>query len=404
LQKRLFEWEITGFVVPDEIRQSLSSVSRMYSKAVVLDPNTPEVEQIFMDTIETLNSIETVVSRRYTEQAITNRTRIEEKLPVFFGVGTQKIHCDTPYEYGLYSSFLREAFQTVMPMPSWSELEPEQGQYQWELLEKKITNISRFDFNIVMGPIISFDTAAFPSWLNSRIGEDGFLETNASKFANALIERFGEQAECWILADRFNSYHIKEIPLARAVTLVHILSQQLRSRGLQKPLLIGLDRLWGEYAVQNVPEYEQVQIAEALMTCREIDSFLLELNFGLDDNSTLPRDLMSISNMLDQWSFLGKKVYVMISVPGSGNSEASQAGFQWTDELQRSWTESLIALLIGKRAVRGIFWSVLQGESEQRGSEQDSAEPVLRSGLINSSRALKPAFHQFAEISDTLLK
>ncbi|MCL2744625.1 MAG: beta-galactosidase [Planctomycetaceae bacterium] len=393
LQKRLFEWEITGFTVPDEIRRKLLATSRMYSKAVVLDQNTPELEQIFLETIETINELEIEISNQHTEQAIAWRTRVEEKMLVFFGAGIKDIHCSTPYELGLYSPSFSDAFHTAMPMPSWNELEPEQGNYQWELLEKRIANISRFDFEIALGPMLTFDLAAFPSWLISGLKEDGFLETHATRFVNALVERFGRQADYWILANRFNSYSIKEIPIVRVAVLVRMLSQQLRSRGLQKPLLIGLDRLWGEYSLQNAPEYEQVQIAEALVSCQEIDGFLLELNFGLDSNSTFPRDPMSINSMLDQWSFLGKRVYVTISVPGGG-SDASQAGFQWTDELQRHWTEMLLTLLMGKRSVRGIFWSVLQ----------DDAEGINRSGLIYSSRALKPAFHQFAEVNNTLLK
>lgn len=412
LQKKLFEWQILGFRVPEEIRDRTRTIAQRYSRSVVADPSAPAIEQEFVEILDHLGQLSLESSRLFTEQSLAWRTRNDEKLPMFFGVETASQSFNTVYEFDLYANFLQEAFQAVLPMPSWRELEPEPNVFRWDLLEERITIPARYGFKIVIGPLLSFNVSSFPGWLASRLGEDGFFESRVTRFVNAISERYGSTVDYWILANRFNSYHINEIPIPRAVTLVRLLAQQLRSRGLDKPILIGIDQPWGEYALQHVPEYDQIQIAESLMGCHEIDAFLMELNFGLGVHSTLPRDPMSVGNMIDQWSFLGKKVFVSLSVPSAVSDIADDldksiaAELRWSEGLQQYWTESLVMTLLGKRMVQGIFWTPLKDTASAVPGDTKTLDPYAApsSGLIDASNTLKMAFKQFASIKKTYLK
>lgn len=411
LQKKIFEWQMLGFRVSPEIRSQVEEVSRRYSKAVVADQENPAIEHELLQCLDVFSQITLDAAKLFTEQSIAWRTRNNEKLPVFFGVGTRNHSFDTPYEFDLYAQFLRKAFHAVQPMPTWRELEPQPDVFRWDLLERRISIPARFGFKIIMGPLLCFDTATFPAWLATRLGEEGVFESRATRFVNAVAERFGSQADYWILANRFNSCFVKELPIPRTITLIRLLAQQLRSRGLEKQILVGIDRPWGEYALVSVPEYDQVQIAESLMSCHEIDAFLMELNFGLSDQSTYPRDPMTVSNMIDQWSFLGKKVYVSLSVPSGVSSDPNDPDravapeLQWSEGLQQYWTEALISTLMGKRMVQGIFWTSLQDEEESL--DDTKSLDILQSpysGLIDSSNVVKLAFKQFVAAKINLVK
>ena len=411
LLRKLFEWQLLGFRQPLELKTRTTEASRRFSRAVVVDDSDPEVECECAWLIEEFVQIAIENTRAFTDQALAWRTRSDDRLPVSFGIGLNRHPYDSMYEFDLYSRFLRDAFHCVMPMPTWRDIEPEPDVFHWARLEQRITDAARFGFEIVMGPLVSFETAAIPGWLLSRMNEEGYFESRATRFVNAVAERYGSLAGSWVLANRLNSFFLPEVPQARGITLIRILAQQIRSRGIESPILVGIDQPWGEYALRKTPEMDQVQVAESLVGCRDIDSFLLEMNFGFDSRSTFPRDPMAVSSMIDQWSFLGKKVYVALSIPSMIGGDALEVEqslapeFQWSEGVQQYWTETLLRMMLGKRMVGGIFWTLLQDPPENlEDTKSLDASAMPFSGLIDSHRVLKLAFKQFETIRKSLLK
>lgn len=409
--RKLFEWQSIGFRMSPELSARLTEISRRFAQAAVSDPDNHEVHRAFVLILEDLDRFSLDATHLFSEQSIAWRMRGTGPLPVVLGVGMNTHPVGSLYEFDLYAKFLQEAFHAVIPMPCWRDLEPEPDRFQWELLERRLSVPSRFGFQIVMGPLLCFDQAAFPAWLTGRFDDDGFFETRATRFVNALAERYGSMTDIWILSSRFNSAMIPGISVSRAITLLRILAQQIRSRGIETPILVGIDRPWGEYGLARVPEFDQSQIAEALMGCNDIDAFLLELNFGLDDRSTWPRDPMSIGGMIDQWSYLGKKVYVSLSVPSSPGDDPSDPDrslpleMQWSEGVQRFWTETLLRTLLGKRMVHGIFWTLLQ-DGDENPEDTKSLDPFAPpyAGLIDSSRVLKLSFKQLVALRQAMVK
>lgn len=410
LFRKLFEWHLLGFRQPEELKTKIRELTRGFSEAVVADDRDPEVEKEFIRLIGELIRVSIECTQVYTDQTIAWRTRNDERLSVRFGVGMNRHPYQSLYEFDLYASHLQEAFHGVLPMLSWRELEPEPNLFLWDRLEQRLIDVARYGLDVIVGPLISFENAAIPRWLLSRLHEEGYFESRATRFVNAVAERYGSLAQCWILADRLNSFSL-EIPQSRGVSLVRMLAQQIRSRGIESPILVGIDQPWGEFALKRTPEFDLIQVAESLVGCHEIDSFLLKINFGFDDRSTFPRDPMSVGSMIDQWSFLGKKVYVAFSVPSmvGGDSidveQALEPEYQWSEGLQQYWTETLLRMMLGKRSVGGIFWSSLQDPPDD---VEDTKTPELAGatfgGLIDSNCVTKLAFRQFEAVRKSMLK
>jgi len=401
--RRLFDWQMTGFLQPPELDERINSIAKRFSRAVVQDPVEPEVEQECVSVLDDLALLIVDENRAFVEQSLSWRTRNGERLPIVLGIGTNARHFETLHDFESYAKLLRDSFHVVLHAPIWRKLEPKLGQFDWEYLEKQLMIPVRFGFQIAFGPLLSFSTDTFPEWLLPRLSEEGFFEARATRFVNALVERYGHLAHSWILANRFADQSLPELPPDRSLALVRILAQQLRSRGVETPIAVGINQPWGEYALRRTPNWEQVQIAETLMSCREIDTFLLEIDIGCGEHLTLPRNPMCIGNMIDQWGFLGKKIYVSLSVPSAGDPVAAVSEFapeiQWSEEMQRHWTEMLLLTFLGKRMVRGIFWSCLQDPMTP-----GSFSAGFDYGLINVRQILKPASKHFAAIRKNLLQ
>jgi len=401
--RRLFDWQMVGFFQPQELDQRLREIAQRFSNVIVQDPFIPDVEQEFVSILEDISLLIVNENREFAEQSLSWRTRNEERLPIILGVGTNTWHLDTLQEFDSYAKILQDSFHAVLPMPTWRELEPKPDQFDWERLEAHMITPTRFGFQVVLGPLLSFSIDALPEWILPSLSKEGYFEAMAARFVNSIVERYGYLAHGWILANRFVDQSLPDMPPERSLALIRILAQQMRSRGIETPIIVGISQLWGEYALQYTPDWEQVQIAESLMSCREIDTFLLEMDIGCGEHLTLPRDPMNIGNMIDQWSFLGKKIYVSLSVPSAGDPITTASEFapemQWSEEWQRIWTETILLTLLGKRMVHGIFWTCLQ----------DPVVPGKFSagwdyGLLNTQQILKPAFKHFSAVRKNLLQ
>ena len=401
--RRLFDWQMTGFLQPPELEERIRLLAKRFSSAIVGNPRSQETEQEFVSILDELAPLIVDENREFAEQSLSWRTRNDERLPIILGVGMNARSFESLHEFSTFAELLQDSFHAVLPMPSWRELEPQPGIFNWERLEKHLVNPIRFGFQIVFGPLISFSLDTFPEWLLPHLSEDGYLESKAARFVNTMAERFGYLVHSWILANRFVDQSLLKIPPERSLALIRILAQQMRSRGIETPIIVGINQPWGEYALRRAPSWEQVQIAENLMGCRDIDTFLLEMDIGCGDHLTLPRDPMSVGNMIDQWSFLGKKVYVSFSVPSAGTLAGTARNLapelQWSEERQKIWTETLLWTLLGKRTVRGIFWSCLK---DPISPSQSSAE--YNYGLLSAQQTLKLALKHFSAARKNLLQ
>ena len=401
--RRLFDWQMVGFQQPQELGDRVKRLAKRFSRCIVQDPFLLEIEHEFVSILDELALLVVEENREFAEQSLSWRTRHDERLAITLGIGMNTQPAESLCEFDVYAKLLQNSFHIVLPMPTWRELEPQPGQFDWERIERQFVTPTRFGFRVALGPLLSFSAETFPDWLLPRLSEEGFFESRASRFVNIMAERYGYLAHSWILANRFVDQSLPTMPLERSMALIRILAQQLRSRGIETPIIVGISQPWGEYALQQIPDWEQVLIAENLMACRDIDTFLLEMNFGNGKHLTLPRSPMCVGNMIDQWSFLGKKVYVSLSIPSAGNPITTSAKLpnetQWSEERQRFWAETLLLTLLGKRTVRGIFWTHLQ-------DPMTPSDPVtgFNYGLVNIQQTLKSAFRHFSAARKNLLR
>ena len=410
LSKKIADWQVLGFQPPDDLAQSILDVSRRFSKAATSDETNTDVEKEFVEILERLENIILEASRHFTDQSLAWRVRAGEKIPVCFGVGIREPMIETLYEFGLYAGCLHEAFHAVLPMPTWRELEPEPGIFQWEQLEKCLVNPQRFGFRVVLGPLLDFDRSSLPTWLLTDMKRPGFFEERAARFVLTIMEKYDYLADVWILASKTNSHCIPEFSVGRGLDLIQWLGRQIRQRSIEHSLVVGVDQPWGEYGLDRTPDLELFQVAERLANSPEIDSLLMELNIGLDTQSTFPRDPISVASMIDTWSFLGKNLYVSFSVPSVSDADPLDGllaeEFQWSEGLQQLWAEAMLTTLLTKRSVCGIFWTPLQDADPDSWEDTKTlaVPPQAFRGLIDDQRVLKLAFKQFAAFREAWLK
>lgn len=409
--RRSFEWQMFGFRPSPRLKSSISKAIREFSILATMDEDSSEINLLALGTIDKLNGIIMQLGEQYVEQSLTARTRLATKLPIILGVDMNEHPApESVPRFKPYATALKDVFHTINVTPSWREIETEPGEFNWERLERRLSVTRQYGFRGVLGPIIQFERNAIPSWVLDSLDTGEDISSHAVHYARFLAERFGNDVETWVLASNLNSQSILSCPVLRAIQAVREIAETMRDCGINRPLLIGIEQPWGDYHIGSEQNIPIVGIAESFVNCKEIDGILLEINLGLSRNCTLPRDPIMLGSLIDQWSHLGKKIYVSLSIPSELGSNPSITdeyiglSFEWTRKIQQEWIHRYLPMLISKRSVYGIIWNQLEddiGTMDEHGVVQ--RHPSF-SGLFDLRGKFKPAFRKITSIRNTFLE
>ena len=415
IMRRLYEWQMFGFRPSDSFREAVRQMIARFAVMATTDENATSLDQSSQELLVALDALILRITDEFTEQSLAWRMRNGSRLPVMLGVGmTTHGAPESIGDFAGYAPTLNGLFDAIAPIPPWREIEPEQGVFRWDLVEERLSIPARYGFQIIAGPLIEFDQRALPTWLIPRLNEEDFLEICVAQFIEAFVERFEYIVDRWILSTRFNSHALPGVPIFRGFSIIRATAAFVRAHSPDKTIMVGVDQPWGDYGLRNEPQFGLVNIGEALMTCHEVDAFLLELNFGLESTCSLPRDPMWLGPLIDHWSFLGKKVFVSFSVPSGLELDLPQtkeatpsdtSSELWNNHSQAEWVVTVMRMLLSKRSVQGVFWSSLQDPVEGLEDTRVFGTPLLPySGLIDTEHEIKPACYELQALREAYLQ
>ncbi|MGL4944510.1 MAG: hypothetical protein ACRC46_15115 [Thermoguttaceae bacterium] len=409
LQRRIADWQTLGFQPSPEHSEQIQSIMQAFGRLVMHDETASDIDSIAATVLAQIRKVVWAITKAVSKTMLEVRMRSQDRIPLFTiaGMNTHSAP-ESFYEFGIYADELRSVFHSVAPMPTWRELEPIQGQWDWERLDRRVAMAHRYGFQIVGGPILDFRSASLPSWVTATLRQDGALEAFAEAYLRMMIERFDYAVCIWSLVRAINKTDIVGLSVARIIALTRRLSEVVRSMTAEKIVMIGVDQPWGDSNITASSDQYQSQLVETVFSMSAVDAVVLETHLGLHQDESFPRDPIGFGSVIDLWWHSGKNVFISLSVPSSSAiadetgtfgspkemprcgdvpAEIASASSLWSPQTQAAWVEHLMPLFLAKRSVAGLFWSPLQ---------DTSSCPATAAGLIDIDRNIKPAFHTLA--------
>jgi hypothetical protein len=119
----------------------------------------------------------------------------------------------------------------------------------------------------------------------------------------------------------------------------------------------------------------------------------LELNLGYWPDGSLPRDVLEIGQLIDQWSLLGLPLIPIVSIPSGCDADplasqsaarpiASSRGECPSMDSQKRLIEQLLPMLVAKQSVQAIVWNQVFDSTDHR---------FAHGGLFDASSRPKPS-------------
>ena len=279
----------------------------------------------------------------------------------------------------------------------WRWIEPEEGEYQWDLLDHLIERCVDPRMAIIGGPLLDFTAGGLPKWLAPWAGDILNLPSFMCDFVETAINRYISRIRIWEVAAYGNLGGALSLSEEHRLAVIARAMETALRTDSDAQFFVRVGQPWGEYLAQGQHRLSPFQLVDALLRSHlGLSGVTLEIAMGYGPPGSLTRTRMAVSRLIDVWSMLGIQLHVVLACPsGTGPDPAAYGNcavqngtwrMNWSEEAQAAWLEEFVPMIAAKPAVTGVFLNSF-GDS--------LAHRYPHSGVLRPDGTPKPALQVF---------
>ncbi|MFN8710645.1 MAG: endo-1,4-beta-xylanase [Planctomyces sp.] len=372
LRNQHHAWTTTGLQTTGDVEQMIVEAHRAFRTAI-LRTEAPEVSAAAALVSMDLSARATeMLCSLYTDQRLGFRRMRASHLPVSLGGRLE----DIPQNE---TAFL-ETFNSVLIDIPWNQLEPRDGEYNWDKLDRLVEWSVAGRLTVMAGPLLDLCTDRMPRWLKTWSGDLINLQSFMSDFVETVVSRYVGQIRHWEIIAGANCGGIGDLNEEQRMNLAARSVEAARQVDEHVHISLRVIQPWGEYLSSTSNRLAPIQFIDTLRRCGvRIDEINLEIRAGSDPTGSLLRDPLSLSQLLDHWSLLQIPINVMIAAPALPEAQSSAQEHE-----QALWLQSTISMCLSKERVVGAYYLFWQ-------DSQDLTRPSASTGLNRLDGTARPA-------------
>ncbi len=394
VRDQLAAWEGMGMKIPDEFHPLYKEAHRLFAKATAGQEEPELASRLADDAIAQACQAAEILTCAYIEQRLSVRRKKSPKLPALLGcnLGVASPRAE-------WKQQICEAFNAVAVPIEWRLIEPEEGNYHWELNDVQVEWCLENKLLVRGGPLLDFSPTGLPKWLGQWQHDFFNLQSFVCDFVETAISRYLGRIRIWEVASHVNTAGALNLSEDNLLTVVARTLEVARQVDEEAHLLIRVDQPWGRYQSHGQHRLSPTQFVDALIRCGVgLSGVNLEISIGYHPRGTASRDLLDFSRLIDLWSTLEVPLHVTLAFPSTASDDPNSKsdlkvdsnGWKtaWSEAAQADWIKSYLPLLMAKQSVAGIFWTHL---TDSQPHEFPNA------GLLDALDNPKPALEQFVK-------
>ncbi|MEZ6121902.1 MAG: endo-1,4-beta-xylanase [Planctomycetaceae bacterium] len=362
-------WTGAGLKSNPELEERIRKAHASFRQAVFADQRSgPAIETI----AHTQAAMDLLVSE-YSHQRINFRHQKMQKFPLFVGCRLAQIpqHPET---------FL-DAFNAVLIRTRWQDLEPGDGNYQWDTLEALVDWAMDSGLFCIGGPLLDLSADCFPEWMSAWKHDLRNLESYTVDFIETVVGKFVGRIRHWEVVCGGNRGGSNGLTEEQRLNLVLRAIDAAQKVDEQIQISLRIVQPWGEYLSCTDNRLAPIQFVDTIRRSGvSIAEVNLDLRFGNQELNSLQRDLLNVSQLLDHWSLLQLPLNVMVAIP-----ETSFEPLISDPEALVSWQtqqlEDLLLLCLAKERLSGFYclnWEDRRAADHPLVDMHGTVHPVVR--------------------------
>ena len=304
----------------------------------------------------------------------------------------------------LYRKRLINGFDFVYLPVCWRQIEPKQGEFDWDDLDEWIDWLTKHRIPIKAGPLVSFDELDVPDWLYIYEHDFEAIRDFIYEHIRRVVERFGEHVQAWDVISGVHAHNTFNMNFEQLIELTRLSSAITKQMAPEALTVVDLVAPWGEYYSRNPRTIPPLLYADMIVqNSVNFDALGLQFYVGAGRDGMYVRDMFQLSSMIDRFASFGKPVHITaVQAPSnpsgdeedawSGQYPPSQAGRwhdEWSDALQSRWLREFYNIALSKPFVETITW---------RDLADAGAHYLPHGGLLRADLSPKLAYEQLCTI------
>jgi hypothetical protein len=395
---QVFAWHGSGRVFPADFPETVAAAANELARAATTQDRVEESQDHAEEAIRLGVDAAEALCRDYAEQVLAIRRSQQATSSLLLGA-----RLNAPPTGEAAAKYL-SLFNMAVAGIYWADLEPRQGVFQWESLDRLVGWSHENSLRVCMGPLLTMQKHLLPDWL---FLDEGFEEVQASalKFIEAVIKRYRGKVHLWNATARMNQDGAFAFSEEQRLRLVVEAVDRVRAIDTRTPMVVTFNQPWGEYIARKDQELTPLNFADTLVRGDlGISGVGLEIHYGYWPSGTLPRDMLEMSRQLDRWSQIGVPLILFLSAPSSmgADSLARHPAHPLVDLLPGgvtpAWQQQLVSRLLpvalAKQSVQALVWDPWQ---------DNQPHELPNAGLFDTRGRAKPALQTLMELRQELV-
>lgn len=353
-------WEMARMAIPKAFVEMQSDAFRHFARASSSQDQPDVSSQMAGEAIELACRAGSILVDAYIVQRMANVRRSHHSPGLLGCMLDQDCLSETNAE------LFRETFNTASIPVHWRRIEPNEGEYHWELVDQLVQSCSANRMLLRGGPLIDLGPNGLPDWLSPWKNDFLNLPSFVCDFIDTAISRFIGLIRIWEVSAAGNFGGALELSEEHRLALVARTLEAAIRTDSDAQFFIRIEQPWGEYQRHGQHRLSPFQFVDALIRSNlGLKGVSLNLNVGYSPRGSYTRDMLAISKLIDLWSLLGVQLHVNLAAP-SGSAPDPLADTElsvqngawldgWTEESQAEWLERVVPLLMSKPSVSGVF-------------------------------------------------
>ncbi len=399
LRNQASVWQSAGMVVPTSFIESLKKATAAFASAATSQHLPEQSQDQAEEAIRLGLEAAEILCQEYAQQVLAIRRSQQTGSGVLLGA-----RLFAPPTGEAAARFVA-AFNMAVVSAHWPDVEPKQGEFQWDAIDRLVAWGQENNLRLCMGPLVQMDKHLLPDWL---FLDDGYEEVQASvlNFVEAVVKRYQGKVQLWHVTSRMNQDGAFAYSEEQRLRLVVEAVDRVRASDNRTPMVVSFSQPWAEYIARKDQELTPINFADTLVRGElGLAGVGLEIHYGYWPGGTLPRDMLEVSRQLDRWSQIGVPMIVFVAAPSSMGADAlarHPASHPLVDlragGINPAWQQSIVQrifpVLLAKQTVQAIVWEAWQ---DNQPHELQSA------GLHDTAGHAKPALQTLISLRRDLI-
>ncbi len=389
-------WQQLRMVIPPTYLETQQTAFQLLAKASASQDDLELTCRLAEESLQRSFDAAELLTREYIAQRRASRPAAGSQRSALLGARLDADLVKLPI-----AQRIPAVFGAVAVPIEWTAIEPEEGSYSWDAVNRVMAFASEHRLVVRGGPLVDFGPGGLPAWLKTWQNDILNLPSFVCDFVETAVSKYTGMIRLWEVAAHGNTGGALALSEDHRLAIVARVLETASRTHSDGQFFIRIDQPWGEYQARGQHRLSPMQFVDALLRSNlGLTGVNLEIAMGYQPVGSLSRDLFSISRLIDLWSQLGVQLHVTLACPSSMEIDpaaeadleptASAPGGAWTPDAQEKWLAEAVGLLLAKPAVTGVFMSHLSDAFPHR---------YPNAGLLTADGLPKPAWSRLESIA-----